>query len=97
MLALAGCATGPVTPRSTATGVVISVDGPSAAEVDRFRLRTNDGEVLEFVVGRLQLTSGGLPAPHLREHLVNGEPISVDYRDEDGKRVAIRYTDAPIR
>lgn len=94
MLALAGCATGPWTPRSAVTGVVIAADGPSAAQVDRFTVRTDDGEVIEFVVGTLEMTNGGLLAPHLREHLVSGEPITVDYRLEDGQNVAIRYVDA---
>lgn len=93
-LALIGCATGPFTPRNTITGVVIAVDGPNAAQVDHFTLRTNEGQILEFVVGTLELTNGGLPAPHLREHLVSGEPIAVDYRDEDGATIAIRYIDA---
>lgn len=94
VLALTGCATRPHTPRSTVTGVVIAADGPSAAEVDRFTVRSGDGEVIEFVVGTLEMTNGGLPAPHLREHLVSGEPIAVDYRLEDGQNVAIRYVDA---
>jgi hypothetical protein len=73
--------------------VVISVDGASAAEVDRFTLRTGDGQVLDFKVGLLDLTGGGLPAPHLREHLVSGIPIAVDFRTENGERVAVRYVD----
>lgn len=94
MLALVGCATGPFTPRSSVSGVVISADGPSAAEVDRFSLRSDDGEIVAFVVGTLEISNGGLPAPHLREHLVNGEPVRVEYRVEDGRNVAIRYVDA---
>jgi hypothetical protein len=76
------------------SGVVISADGPNSAQVDTFTIRTSEGEVLQFTVGTLELTNGGLPAPHLREHLVSGEPITVDYRDENGEKVAIRYTDA---
>jgi len=93
-LALAGCSIGPRTPRAAVTGVVVSADGPSAAAVDRFSLRTGAGEIAMFVVGTLEVNNGGLPAPHLREHLVSGEPITVDYRDENGEKVAIRYTDA---
>lgn len=78
-------------PPDSATGVVISADGPDAARVDRFSLRTNDGQVLQFTVGRLDLSNGGLPAPHLREHLVSGIPITVFY---DGTEV-MRYIDAP--
>lgn len=73
---------------------MIAADGPSAAQVDRFTVRTDDGEVIEFVVGTLEMTNGGLLAAHLREHLVSGEPITVDYRLEDGQNVAIRYVDA---
>ena len=62
--------------------------------MDRFSLRTDDGEVLGFQVGTLDLSRGGLPAPHLREHLVSGEPITVEYRSEGGERVATRYVDA---
>jgi hypothetical protein len=79
---------------ATATGVVISVDGPDAANVDRIDLRTNDGEVLHLLVGTLDLAGGGLPAPHLREHLVSGDPITVTYfADRDGFHM-VRYTDA---
>jgi len=77
-------------PPDSATGVVIAADGPSAAEVDRFTLRTADGQSLEFTVGRLDLTNGGLPSAHLREHMVSGEPITVYYYGTE----IIRYTDA---
>jgi hypothetical protein len=75
--------------------VVIAVDGPNAADVDTFRLRTSDGELLEFDVAALDLSAGGLPAPHLREHLVSGIPITVYYTADDGALVAHRYIDAP--
>lgn len=81
-------------PTQSATGVVIRVDGPSAAEVTGFALRTNAGDVHEFVVGTLDLNSGGLPAPHLRDHLVSGEPITVGYTIESGRFIAVRYIDA---
>jgi hypothetical protein len=80
---------------SSATGVVIAADGPSAADVDTFRLRTNDGQLYEFNVGALDLSGGGLPAPHIREHLVSGVPITVYYSTENGTLTACRYVDAP--
>ncbi|MEX2547412.1 MAG: hypothetical protein WD830_06430 [Chloroflexota bacterium] len=89
----AGCR--PAVATQSATGVVISADGPDAAQVDHFNLRTNAGQVMTFTVGRLDLASGGLPAPHLREHLVSGVPITVYYLVEDGENVASRYIDAP--
>jgi hypothetical protein len=75
--------------------VVISADGPDASAVDRFTLRTNDGQVIAFDVGTLDLSAGGLPAPHLREHLVSGVPITVYYSVANGVNTANRYIDAP--
>lgn len=75
--------------------MVIAADGPSAADVDTFQLRTPDGQLLEFNVAALDLSSGGLPAPHLREHLVSGVPITVFYSTDNGMLVAHRYIDAP--
>lgn len=75
--------------------MVISADGPDASQVDRFTLRTNDGQTMVFEVGTLDLSGGGLPAPHLREHLVSGVPITVYYSAESGANVASRYIDAP--
>lgn len=72
----------------------MSVDGPGPAVVERFDLRIQDSTVIQFVVRRLELNDGGLPAAHLREHLVSGEPITVDYELRDGRYVALRYTDA---
>lgn len=70
--------------------MVIAADGPNAAEVDRITLRADDGRTLELIVGRLDLSSGGLNAAHLREHLLTGEPITVFYYDHE----VIRYVDA---
>ncbi len=72
---------------------MISAEGPNAAQVDRFSLRTNAGQVILFVVGRLDQSNDGLPAPHLREHLVSGIPITVFYNAEQGNNVAVRYID----
>ena len=74
----------------------MSVDGPSLAEVERFDLHLADTTtVVKFVVGALDLSDGGLPAPHLRDHLVSGEPITVDYEVRNSAFVALRYVDAP--
>jgi hypothetical protein len=76
------------------SGVVLSVDGPDVAQVDRFSLRDDTGTVLEFTVGVLDVANGGLPAPHLRDHLVSGDPITVWYSTSDDGLVALRYVDA---
>ena len=87
-----GCV--PVLPQATATGVVIATDGPSPGQVDTFSLRQADGVVLNFKIVRLDLTNGGLPSAHLREHMQSGEPITVTFHLENGEYVADRYTDA---
>jgi hypothetical protein len=90
----AGCYGGQRAPGEPATGVVIAADGPVATLVDTFSLRNNQGQVLQFTVGRLDLSGGGLPAPHLREHLLSGIPITVYYSVENGANVASHYIDA---
>lgn len=57
-------------------------------------MRTAEGEILSLTVGTLDVASGGLPAPHLREHLVSGDPIQVWYLDDSGTLIALRYVDA---
>ncbi|HUR16671.1 MAG TPA: hypothetical protein VMZ33_05260 [Candidatus Limnocylindrales bacterium] len=44
----------------------------------------------EYSVGTLDLSGGGLPAAHLREHLVSG--IRVRYTTRDN--ILIHYVDA---
>ncbi len=75
-----------------ATGIVISATGPDVASVTDFTLRTYDGQTLQFKVGVLDVNNG-LPAPHLREHLVSGLPILVTYHVDNGVNVATRYID----
>jgi hypothetical protein len=82
-------------PPLTATGVVISVDGSNVAEVDQFTLRTAAGQLLVFDVEVLSLSGGGQAAPHLREHMLSGVPVTVEYRAEDGRTIALRYYDVP--
>ena len=59
-----------------------------------FTLQTDDGQTINFVVGTLDVTDGGLPAPHLREHMAGSTRTTVWYRVENGQDVAIKYTDA---
>ena len=74
---------------------MVAVEGPTVARVTSFTLRGDDGTTTTFEVETLSLDEGGKPAPHLREHLVNGEPIEVQYFSAGHRRVAIRYRDAP--
>ncbi len=75
--------------------MVTDVDGPTAADVDSFTINTRSGLVMSFIVERLDVSNGGLPAPHLRDHLISLEPITVTYTiNEEGQNVALRYVDA---
>jgi hypothetical protein len=58
-------------------------------------VRSSDGQVLTFDVGRLDLNNG-LPAAHLREHLASGAPIVAEYIVDAGRNVLLRYNDAPV-
>lgn len=91
---LAGCSAGAQPTPAVVSGVVISAQGPDAGSVETFTLRTADGQQLDFTVGKLDLSDGGLPAPHLREHMVSGEPVTVTYEFDNGQNVALRYVDA---
>ena len=101
-VALAGCqgtvpaatAGAPPSARS-AVGIVVSVEGTSPGWVERFSLRTEEGRVLVFEVGPLDLSGGGFPAAHLREHQATAAPVAVDYRVEGDRQVATRLRDAP--
>ncbi|HSH21876.1 MAG TPA: hypothetical protein VK992_04550 [Candidatus Caenarcaniphilales bacterium] len=62
--------------------------------MDGFTLRTANGDLYSFAVEALDLTGGGKPAAHLREHQLDAQPIEVEYKLEDGRHVALRYTDA---
>jgi hypothetical protein len=62
--------------------------------VTSFTLQTNDGQTLNFVVGTLDVTNGGLPSPHLREHMAGSTPTTVYYHVDNGQNVATKYTDA---
>lgn len=77
-------------------GLLTEVEGTSPTDVASFTLRTPEGRVLQFAIGRLDLSGDASPAGHLREHLATVEPVRVTYVTEsDGSLVAIRLEDAP--
>lgn len=89
-IALAACGPAP----KTVAGFVVDVKSASLTEIQSFTLRTQDGRVLVFKVGRLELDGGALPAAHLRQHMALNQAVAVAYREEDGERVAYRLVDA---
>ncbi len=81
---------------STSTGIVVAIDSTSPVAVTGFTLRSNDGALEQYAVGRLETGDNAFPAAHLREHLASLLPIVVTYRLEGQARVAIRLEDAPL-
>ncbi len=79
---------------SRAEGVVVDIASSGPVAVSAFTLRTADGTTMTFDVGTLDLSDGGFPAEHLGEHRLSAEPVAVLYRDEGGRHVAYRLTDA---
>ncbi len=89
--ALAGCDAGD----RLAVGIVVDVRATGVTAVESFTLRSDDGTVTEFRVGRLDTGPNVFPATHLREHMALAQKVAVRYRDEGGERVAFRLADAP--
>ena len=89
-MALSGCAAA----SKSATGVVIALDS-TGGQVSAFTLRTADGTVIPFSIGTLETDGDAFPASHVAVHAATLGPITVDYRQEGGRNVAYRMTDAP--
>ncbi len=81
---------------STATGLVIGVQSTSAVDITGFTLRTADGQIQDYAVGRLDTASPGFPAVHLRSHLISLVPVVVTYEMDGDQRVAVRIVDAVL-
>ena len=75
------------------TGLVVSVDSPALGRVDTFELLTRAGERLTFDVRDLEFRAE-FPSAHLSEHMVLGDPITVTYKEDDGRLVVTQLDDA---
>jgi hypothetical protein len=99
VLLAAGCSA-PAAPSQAKTqmarGVLLDVVSPSIQQVDRFTLRTDDGQLLSFVAapdfnaGATHVMTPG----HMRQHMALADPVTVTYRDDNGTLVALSATDA---
>ncbi len=100
-----GCSAAASQPQAktlTARGVLLDVVSPGIQQVDRFTLRTNDGQLLSFVAapdfnagttpqgGGLHVMTPG----HMRQHMALAEPVLVTYRADNGVFIALSATDA---
>jgi len=82
-------------PPKSAHGVLLAVDSPSLQKVDGFTLRTDDGQELNFIAAANfnQGASHAMSPGHLRQHMALAEPMTVTYREENGRLIALDATD----
>ena len=98
-VATAGCGLGGGTTGSVlegeAVGLVVNVEGPGPATVERFSLRTADGRVLVIAVEPGALSPDSFAPAHLREHLTSGQEVLVGFEERGDRLVATSLLDAP--
>jgi hypothetical protein len=78
---------------TSVVGLVVGVDSAGLTDVRSFRLRTDDGQTLEFGLAGLE-NGVQFPPSHLAEHQLTASRIRVWYRSGDPLQ-AIRLEDAP--
>jgi len=83
----------PAVPPSPVTGVLLGVTAEGLADVKGFRLRTGDGQEIDFEIGTLE-NGVEFPPGHLAEHLASSSPVRVFFRPEGDRLVAYRIEDA---
>lgn len=92
-LAIAGCSADS-DPGTEVEGIVTQVTG-SGDDVEAFVVVDDEGRNHRFVPFPT-LTCGGEPLGHLRTHLVDQDPIRVEYEvSEDGLQIAIDIDHLP--
>ena len=87
LLVVAGCGG---SDSNTIRGLVASVEAQSITEVALLTLEVDgSGELLTFEAeGHI-----GMTPSHIREHMLRGETVSVRYREEGGRLIAVLVTD----
>lgn len=86
-------APGAVAPSSPVEGVVVRVETTGLNDFRGFRLRTDEGDVHVFTLGRLE-NAAEFPPSHLPEHMANADRLRVFFRVEDEALVAWRIEHA---
>ena len=94
LVMMGGCASPPA-PTKTAHGVLLEVESPSIQRVERFTLRTDDGQEMVFAAAPDFNTGAdhAFTPGHMRQHMALADPVTVTYREENGKLVALNATD----
>jgi len=71
-------------------GLVIQVQVATFTQIQAFTLRTDDGEIWEFIVEG----DVGVTPSHLREHMTLADPVIVSVRYQYGLNIATLVEDA---
>lgn len=79
---------------TTVDGIVVGVDSTGLTSVTGFRLRTDDGLILQFGLASLR-NRVEFPPGHLGEHAANSVRVRVSYREDGGRFEALWLEDAP--
>ena len=79
---------------SPVEGVPIDIEAEGFTEVTAFTIRTDEGQQLRFVMGKVE-NATEFPPTHLAEHLAGSTRIVVYFRPEGSDEVAYRLEDAP--
>ena len=85
----------PSVPTKTAHGVLLEVEAPSIQRVERFTLRTDDGQQLQFSAAPdfNSSASHAMTPGHMRQHMALAETVTVTYREENGRLIALNAED----
>lgn len=75
------------------TGVVVAVDG-GLAEVDSFSIVLDDGSTLVLTPERGLLFDHASPLSHVRDHMISGTPVLVEFHAAGDDLVATAVGDA---
>jgi hypothetical protein len=74
------------------TGVVLDVESRTITDVRAFTMRS-EGEECEILIDPDR--DYGFALPHLNEHRVSADPVTVKAEVRDGELVALSIEDAP--
>jgi hypothetical protein len=82
-----------VVPSSPVTGLIIAIERTGLTEVQGFTFRSDAGEEIPFLLGRLE-NEADFPPSHLAEHMAAGDVLEVYFRAEAGDLIAYRIEHA---
>jgi hypothetical protein len=82
-------------PVRSAAGVLVGVEATGLNDVQAVTLRTDDGQERRFVLGGEAARSGHPPgAGHLRQHMTQGDRVTIRYRETGDVAVALEIADS---